>query len=1723
MALCPSLVNLVDDAPFPLAVGAARGPFCSLNGVIKMPVARDEDAPSQPRSPDANGHAPAANEPDLLTEAIDLSDLAAAGAALARDVEGLDLQQVRAGEVSVPGHQASRLAAAAQRVHDLSWRGVWRFDDVVRAEFEQLLKALLPILEKVIAAVEPTKPAELLKGEPSADSKPAKRARLDAGLVNDDGASVDCPAVECVRSLAVALELIVAYVDLITVFGISNTVYVDGVNEAVVRLLRSQFRGTLPAVFDDPDERRRRREGRQGLTLGSAVGGSLRQQLAQRGSAALLRMHGYISRVVLPDHQLHQLVYLCVHSLFLADPVAQMSLAAIEVLTVVFARFPNFRDSIVQECLSLAVKVPVGRRAKRYVIAFEGVKLTTFSLLLLKLLQSTCLPLDFSAGESDGVDVVPQLAPLVSKRLAMKESLKLLIGGLIERCVLRTDRDSDARLVIIQLTQDLLQASSHPSWIAASDLLRALLAVFIHGLISGKKAEKTVDVGVREFAIRLLGEVGKILQKQHVEASRHVLCLPEANSDPDLPSDAPVCFCGQTLPDALQVVCRDCGWKYHGECVGLSKKQPTWYCDRCTLRRIAVKLQQSDTFRSRPEAAVSTLPQELIFKHLILSWVNSTSSTSGAALWTPPRDPSQPAGSMCSLAEVIFGAEHPIHCRSYMLAQWAEMLVEACKKSQMDTVGPDDNATSEEPALKKLRPTDSPVQLTEQEQLLVGFLWREWTAPVERSSRAAPLVSKYAILRLHRQMMVQLLDQGRKLLLAELVAQSASPFATLRKSAMRALGELVAADVNLVREPNVEYVIQVRSLDDSALVRQMSLDLLGRLLAQAETEDDDEVVGADNPLAAEVLPAYLKVVRGRVSDTSILVRRKAVWILSRLVIHQPRDHPDVVPVCVELVKRVNDSDAMKKMVLNTFEQVFFAESQHVEPTVARAVQLAHVVDAAALHVSQTEFVEDLLRRFRSSLGAGDAAFLETLRAWVRVLFSAFSDLDEAGGEDHSVRRAVVNTLVAISSVKPEALLDHVRPMCQFLRLDPVGATELDRWVALRVLGIVAPVVPFYAAARADRRLCNSYETVLLQLIARQGATLVRGAVKCLCLVVQHWTHNVEHVVKLLVDAVGPTQGILEALNRQDPNHTQRLSGEKSRYLCRAAYIMCSILEIVDITSWIRQAETDAPDNGQRRPVPALPKEKLRFRVVDDVPSTVAQVLLNLYELHEAPLENTVVTCLGFFLSNNREHVKSRKLQQVIEHSLRSNRRDLVLRSLVMLHELLTTFEHAATAEADFNAKSGLKGDREAHHLSASESAGPLAVNHLQQVLALLTGQLTVFQEAVECDAELRLAALRVVQSMDTQGLLNPYLITPAVFSLLWYGERTIEGTAARFLKRLLDLRPQLLLNRLDQALIASFNVLLERFPDMMVPGRRLPLAVNVAFAAVAELYCERFRKSKTSREQLIACLLREISKGTGLSVFSERFPTLCILQDRIKPSAGAVISGSEKLNSADFHRMLYGQFVASVLLSLPFQFESEPLYAIYHCDRYVDLHADALVSKGEQAAEEIGDEDPFGVCVSSVIMRVVKSSLRAEYKLDEDRCQTYEPNETKQEKAKYASYATDQDKTEAAKSLFSYEAFLAICEPFVAKAESPRGLIAELSKLLTESAGASNAQRYLQILAKGEAKRRGKGKGKERGRAEQIANEDVDKGDQKDADEEEGQDEEDSLKVTPRKRFGKRK
>lgn len=89
------------------------------------------------------------------------------------------------------------------------------------------------------------------------------------------------------------------------------------------------------------------------------------------------------------------------------------------------------------------------------------------------------------------------------------------------------------------------------------------------------------------------------------------------------------------------------------------------------------------------------------------------------------------------------------------------------------------------------------------------------------------------------------------------------------------------------------------------------------------------------------------------------------------------EHPDVIPVTLDLLRRSTDSDALRNLVMGTFELLWFMDD---EPSREAAKQLSRVVDASrtmagALGRNSTEaqgalgdVLNELLRRFRKTIG-----------------------------------------------------------------------------------------------------------------------------------------------------------------------------------------------------------------------------------------------------------------------------------------------------------------------------------------------------------------------------------------------------------------------------------------------------------------------------------------------------------------------------------------------------------------------------------------------------------------------------------------------------------------------------------------------------------------------------------------------------------------------------------
>lgn len=434
---------------------------------------------------------------------------------------------------------------------------------------------------------------------------------------------------------------------------------------------------------------------------------------------------------------------------------------------------------------------------------------------------------------------------------------------------------------------------------------------------------------------------------------------------------------------------------------------------------------------------------------------------------------------------------------------------------------------------------------------LQRFLASAWCSPTLVCDTASwrmggrRVLLPYTVYKVYRQLRSQELDGLRKAALDCIVMQANSPMASLRKTAMRALSDLVDMDISVLSLRAVEETVDMRLRDESSWVRQVSLDLLGRILEGSLAEGSGEAGskrasaegshGGSDASARDMLLRFHKTVRGRVNDTAVIVRRQATKILSAFVLNHP-DHPDVVPVTLDLLRRSTDSEALRNLVLGTFELLWFMDD---EPTPEAARQLCRVVDASRSMVAAVgDVLQELLRRFRKSIGSrkNSKGYEFAIRRWTTLILNEFVrtkcgygsetppfkkakgpkielQAAESAEEQWLMRRSLLSTLEAFSVTQPKDLLVHLRPLTIYLALEDDSPPE-DQWVAIKVCRILASVLPYVAERRGlmDHR---QVQVDLQALIRNQPSSGVHEAVRCLCLVVKFVTGDLAQIISHL--------------------------------------------------------------------------------------------------------------------------------------------------------------------------------------------------------------------------------------------------------------------------------------------------------------------------------------------------------------------------------------------------------------------------------------------------------------------------------------------------------------------------------------------------------------------------------------------------------------------------------
>ncbi|CAE7232050.1 ycf3 [Symbiodinium sp. CCMP2592] len=916
----------------------------------------------------------------------------------------------------------------------------------------------------------------------------------------------------------------------------------------------------------------------------------------------------------------------------------------------------------------------------------------------------------------------------------------------------------------------------------------------------------------------------------------------------------------------------------------------------------------------------------------------------------------------------------------------------------------------------------------------------------------------------------------------------------------------------------------------------------------------------------------------RVNDTAVIVRRQATKILSAFVLNHP-DHPDVVPVTLDLLRRSTDSEALRNLVLGTFELLWFMDD---EPTPEAARQLCRVVDASRSMVAAVgDVLQELLRRFRKSIGSrkNSKGYEFAIRRWTTLILNEFvrtkcgygsetppfkkakgSQIElqaaESAEEQWLMRRSLLSTLEAFSATQPKDLLVHLRPLTIYLALEDDSPPE-DQWVAIKVCRILASVLPYVAERRGlmDHR---QVQVDLQALIRNQPSSGVHEAVRCLCLVVKFVTGDLAQIVSHLNVAV-PSLSRLCTSAEQKPGSLERI---QLLYMSRQAWVLASIMECLNIDDHVQIEGLSAEEQPKRR---LLPRSDLKFEFLGDcVASTVLDLLLRLNAIGEPQLRAVAASCMGFFLKGHRGFTKDRRVVELLQSALSSSDLLLCRKALETLSALLSHFRSEADREskagaADFadsrdgriagtsqsghslaalqgpssqrSAKAGGSAAAEASSKtnSAIEAAQPLAA-FADVVLSHITlagsvgpaagvpspkkSQSTKRGRSVpETEEEeeqgsaqdtekaegvlrVRVEALSVVRHLHQQGLVNPMAVLPKVFALTFAGDPRLSEPATAMLKEMLELRPSLLLNRLDEAFREAFLALLSaattavRLGEAVVPQQLLGLG---------DVYMERFRKQKTLRDTFLRKALRELQRlQTNRS--EERFAELAALgvvgvEDAGGSSATrkAGSRGPGRIPLRQQQQLLYAQFLASAVTSLPFAFENEPLLVVFECNHHLALHAGALLASADGTAvkekETLSPEQAlvFTEALSIVSCVVLKTVLRREYNLSSEQCATFNPKELRQERIKAfptGGFGRGEDGQTPARNRFPANEWLEKISPLIENFGRPEEIISYIRTITDADPWDDSRSRHEAKLDVLEGRRGRKGKAAKGGKNE---------------------------------------
>lgn len=699
----------------------------------------------------------------------------------------------------------------------------------------------------------------------------------------------------------------------------------------------------------------------------------------------------------------------------------------------------------------------------------------------------------------------------------------------------------------------------------------------------------------------------------------------------------------------------------------------------------------------------------------------------------------------------------------------------------------------------------------------------------------------------------------------------------IRTKAMKCLTMIVEADPSVLARVDMQLGVKHSFLDHATSVREAAVDLVGKFVLSRP----------------ELIDKYYDMLSARILDTGVSVRKRVIKILKDICMECP-DFPKIPEICVKMIRRVNDEEGIRKLVMEVFQNMWFTPVRErptldSESLLRKVMNITDVV-AASKDMGLEWFEQLLVSLFKPKEDKDDStkmqteppkALLTACKQIVDCLIENVLRLEETNLEESektekkgSSQRLVacLTTLYLFAKIRPQLLVNHAITLQPYLSLK--CQTQGDYQIISSVAHTLELVVPLME--HPSETFLAQLEEDSVKLILQHDRSVVASCLSCLGSIVNNVTRN----FKLIRDCFKKYYGHLteyKSFYEKDPTNPMLL---KYRPFVRRALFTVGLL--------LRHFNFTDPEVIEG--------------LAENIKDQVFETLNYFVHLDNDDIRHFTLSAIGSLCIRHYEFMLLPELKELYHHLLTSEN------ALVHMRIQVLNNIEVYLLEED---KRMIKQDMEWAKMSKQENLkemGDVSSGMASTVIQLYVKE--ILESFLHANISVRHAALKVIQLILAQGLVHPVQIVPYLICMSTDCEKVVSHSADKQLQDIEKKYPGFIHMKSQLGIKLSYRLQKILQTDITVRGMRVkdgefPGALNGFLYTI-------LRNTKQQRRAIVLSFLKQFDESAKTSL----------------------------------SQMLY---LADNLAYFTYQVQDEPLFIIHHIDIIISMSGTNLVQSFKEA------------------------------------------------------------------------------------------------------------------------------------------------------------------------------